>query len=277
MASNLLIDDMKNDSSDSDDADYVPTGEHDSGDDSVPEDEIGTDEEALENSSKSKVRSKRKSKKKKETPVIEPEPELDVTDLTTESARKHADELYKKFLLDVENEKKPSNISVSTTSSGMNGFANSSDVAPVSQVNGKASAPEFFEFAGELISTSKGNIVSTESRIPVASAAGNLLVKKPDVKLANGEASSSSSPAASVVKRKGGLNAVLAIINKKKLSTLQKSHLDWKHFKMMNGLTEELACHNRGKDSYVEKKRFLERADLRTFEIEKNARLKKRK
>ncbi|MCJ8733380.1 hypothetical protein PDJAM_G00222610 [Pangasius djambal] len=60
---------------------------------------------------------------------------------------------------------------------------------------------------------------------------------------------------------------------KPKMSTLEKSKLDWDTFKAEEGITEELAIHNRGKEGYVERKNFLERVDQRQFELEKNVRL----
>lgn len=49
--------------------------------------------------------------------------------------------------------------------------------------------------------------------------------------------------------RGGGLSAVLSQIGKKsKISTLEKSKLDWERFKSEEGLQEEIQTHNRGKD-----------------------------
>ena len=43
------------------------------------------------------------------------------------------------------------------------------------------------------------------------------------------------------------------------------------------GIKEDLSTFNKGKDGYVEKQSFLERADLRRFEMEKETREKTRK
>ncbi len=52
--------------------------------------------------------------------------------------------------------------------------------------------------------------------------------------------------------RGGGLSAVLSQIGKKsKISTLEKSKLDWERYKSDEGLNEEIQTHNRGKDGYV--------------------------
>lgn len=76
----------------------------------------------------------------------------------------------------------------------------------------------------------------------------------------------------------GGLSTVVgSILNKKnKMSVLEKSKLDWSGFKRQEGIEEELATFNRGKGGYLEKMAFLERADLRQFDIEKALREKKR-
>merc|ERR1712218_549703 len=79
-------------------------------------------------------------------------------------------------------------------------------------------------------------------------------------------------------KRPSGLAGIVGSIGKKqKLGVLDKSKLDWNHFVKEEGIKEELTTHNKGKDGYVEKQMFLERADLRQFEIEKAIRDKNRK
>jgi hypothetical protein len=55
----------------------------------------------------------------------------------------------------------------------------------------------------------------------------------------------------------------LGIGKKQKISTLEKSRLDWSAHKESESLTEDLDSHRRGKDSYVEKKAFLQRSELR--------------
>ena len=53
--------------------------------------------------------------------------------------------------------------------------------------------------------------------------------------------------------------------------------MDWNKYVAEEGIKEELETFNKGKDGYVEKQMFLERADYRRFEIEKEAREKTRK
>ncbi|TSS72708.1 Craniofacial development protein 1 [Bagarius yarrelli] len=76
-------------------------------------------------------------------------------------------------------------------------------------------------------------------------------------------------------KRGAGMSSILSRIGAKKpkMSTLEKSKLDWDSFKSEEGITEELAIHNRGKEGFLERKNFLERVDQRQFELEKNVRL----
>ena len=70
-----------------------------------------------------------------------------------------------------------------------------------------------------------------------------------------------------------GLNKfVSAIANKKqKMGCLDKSKLDWDSYVENEGIKEELETFNKGKDGYVEKQMFLERADFRQFEKEKSS------
>uniref|UniRef100_UPI00358F54C3 craniofacial development protein 1 isoform X2 n=1 Tax=Myxine glutinosa TaxID=7769 RepID=UPI00358F54C3 len=75
--------------------------------------------------------------------------------------------------------------------------------------------------------------------------------------------------------RAGGIGSVLGHIEGKRprMSTLDRSRLDWDDFKEQEGIEEELATHNRGKEGYIERQAFLDRVDHRIFEEEKNVRL----
>ncbi|KAL6061814.1 hypothetical protein STEG23_022402 [Scotinomys teguina] len=81
------------------------------------------------------------------------------------------------------------------------------------------------------------------------------------------------------IKRPSGMSSLLGKIGakKQKMSTLEKSKLDWESFKEEEGIGEELAIHNRGKEGYIERKAFLDRVDHRQFEIERDLRLSKMK
>jgi len=79
-----------------------------------------------------------------------------------------------------------------------------------------------------------------------------------------------------IQQKKGNLDNLLANITKpKKISTLQKSALDWNSFKKKEGIEEDLKKHSM--DGYLEKQAFLQRTDLREFEREKSIRTTMRK
>ena len=52
-----------------------------------------------------------------------------------------------------------------------------------------------------------------------------------------------------------------------------KSKADWDRFVAAEGIREDLATHNRGRDGYLERRSFLERSDYREFERERDIRL----
>ncbi|CAF3024507.1 unnamed protein product [Rotaria socialis] len=100
-------------------------------------------------------------------------------------------------------------------------------------------ANKILEFAGEKIS------------VPVTTIAKE-----------STESASLKRPAPSLT----GSNSVLdrlGIGKKQKLSTLEKSRLDWDSHKASESLKDDLDSHRRGKDSYVEKKAFLQRTEIR--------------
>ncbi|KAD4982846.1 hypothetical protein R6Q59_002480 [Mikania micrantha] len=79
-------------------------------------------------------------------------------------------------------------------------------------------------------------------------------------------------------KEKGGassaVDAILEQIKKKpKLSVLDKTKKDWGEFKEENQLDEELETYKKSGNQYLDKVSFLERADYRQFERERDARL----
>ncbi|CAF0790591.1 unnamed protein product [Rotaria sordida] len=98
---------------------------------------------------------------------------------------------------------------------------------------------KILEFAGEKISVPVTTTTTTSTE--------NSSLKRP---------ASSSTTSNSVLDR-------LGIGKKQKLSTLEKSRLDWKTHKESESLIDDLESHRRGKDSYVEKKAFLQRSELR--------------
>ncbi|KAF0719476.1 Aste57867_1012 [Aphanomyces stellatus] len=72
------------------------------------------------------------------------------------------------------------------------------------------------------------------------------------------------------------LDSALAALNQpKKISTIEKSSVDWDTFKDKEGISDELQQYT--KDGYLEKQDFLHRVDVRKFELEKAERDKLRR
>jgi len=133
----------------------------------------------------------------------------------------------------------------------------SSDTTKADNSN-KMEITKVFDFAGEVVKVTKEVDADSEE-------AKKFLKKQEEVEKKG-------------VKRTGGLASVVGNIGKKtKMGCLDKSKLDWNAFVAEEGIKEELSSFNRGKDGYVEKQMFLERADLRQFEKEKEIRDKNRK
>lgn len=82
-----------------------------------------------------------------------------------------------------------------------------------------------------------------------------------------------SSPSSGGAGCSTGLGSLLNQLGKKKkISVLEKSQMDWKSFKQDEGIDEQLQTFNKGKDGYLERQDFLQRTDVRQFEIEKSLR-----
>ncbi|CAF1715949.1 unnamed protein product [Brassica oleracea var. botrytis] len=115
--------------------------------------------------------------------------------------------------------------------------------------------------------SSRGKIEITE----VKDFAGQEIEVKRLVEAGSKEASSSSSSAGAT----SGVDAVLEQIKKKqKLSVLDKTKKDWGEYKEENkGVEDELDKYKKSSDKYLDKVSFLERADYRQFEKERDARL----
>jgi len=74
-----------------------------------------------------------------------------------------------------------------------------------------------------------------------------------------------------------GIDAVLSKIKgPQKITTIDKTNVDWENFKDATGMEEELKKKAEGKDAYLVKKDFLNRVDARRFEQEKDERNRKR-
>ncbi|XP_022340303.2 craniofacial development protein 1-like isoform X1 [Crassostrea virginica] len=181
-----------------------------------------------------------------------------------EQEKKKADDLWSSFLSDVGSRPKPK----PATPSGSSLASISKPIkSPVVPTSNKVTITKEYDFAGETVKVTKNVDLNTEEgkkEMKKLTETKKEPEKKPDT------------PVPSVLGRKsgGGLGSVLNKIGKKdKISTLEKSKLDWESFKHEKGISEELQIHNRGKEGYIERMNFLSRADQRQFEIEKNIRL----
>ncbi|XP_015223989.2 craniofacial development protein 1 isoform X1 [Lepisosteus oculatus] len=190
--------------------------------------------------------------------------------------RKKADDLWASFLSEVGPRPKPAGAAQSQQAvGGDENQSSKTDAAPREVKNkepSKVTITKVFDFAGEEVRVTKE--VDADSR-----EARSFLKKKEEE-----EKEQQKGPTKPVVptltpgpsaKRPAGVSSVLSRIGgkKQKMSTLEKSRLDWDSFKTEEGIGDELAIHNRGKEGYVERKAFLERVDQRQFELEKSLRL----
>jgi len=131
----------------------------------------------------------------------------------------------------------------------------------------KIEIKKVFDFAGEMVTVSK--------EVSLDSAEAKKFLKSKEE--GENKPLPESCPG-NEKKRPSGLAGIVGSIGKKqKLGVLDKSKLDWNHFVKEEGISEQLKTHNKGKDGYVEKQMFLERADHRQFELEKAVRDKNRK
>ncbi|XP_063951703.1 craniofacial development protein 1-like [Lytechinus pictus] len=212
-----------------------------------------------------------------------------------EAEKKRADDLWSGFLSGVNQKPKSSqtqnNKSAKSVTPSPKKTSSNESATPTSQTNGsKADSTlkitKVFDFAGEKVEVTKEVAASSKeaknylkeqeekdgpaksTTIPGSSNTGSAVVP-------NSLGSSSKPTISSGIKRSGGgLGNVLGQIGKKqKISTLEKSRLDWESFKNKEGITDELKIHNKGKDGFVERQRFLQRADVRQYEIERDLRM----
>lgn len=266
--------------SDEDDEDYVPDGvdsdqvsevESEGDVESGPEDE--NDENKRETGQKRDKKRSKSRKNIKRKKIIEnkskvseeesKEAEKEPKELTEEEEKKKADSLWADFMKDTAVVSKPK---------PHNPINRSNERSPPIQkpkIQEKVKITKVFEFAGEEVKVEKEvSIDSAEARLSLYAAENST---KPSE-----SASEANKGRGKVNIRRaglGGISSVLGQIGKKgKISTLEKSKLDWDNFKKQENIEEELNTHNKGKDGYLERQDFLQRADLRQFEIEKKIR-----
>ncbi|XP_029379171.1 craniofacial development protein 1 [Echeneis naucrates] len=289
--------------SSNEDADYVPSDSNMSEDDinqCEKEDPLCEDDDVpqLDDVNKKKRKKKEISIRKRKNGVLKIETEVRDGDGAAEpwsppeelvkltevgqddeaKQKKKSDDLWANFLSDVGSRPKdPTRTSQSsaTQKAGSSGISCSHASSETKEGKAEESATviitKVFDFAGEEVRVSKE--VSTDSR------EAKIFLKRHNTKQDKNQDQETSSPPppgpSCSVKRPAGMSSVLSRLGgkKQKMSTLEKSKMDWDAFKSEEGITEELAIHNRGREGYVERKNFLERVDHRQFELEKAVRL----
>ncbi|XP_020742487.1 craniofacial development protein 1-like [Odocoileus virginianus] len=279
------------------DEDYVPSGGEYSEDDInelVKEDEVDGEEETQKTKgTKRKAESVLARKRKQGGLSLEEEAEKEsggssseeedaVTGqekgIESEDARKKKEhELWTSFLNDVDPKSKvPPSTHVKTgeeTEETSSSHLVKAEKLEKPQETDKVKITKVFDFAGEEVRVIKeGDATSKEAK-------SFFKQNKKEKPQPNIPSSVPSLPAGSGLKRSSGMSSLLGKIGakKEKMSTLEKSKLDWESFKEEEGIGEELAIHNRGKEGYIERKAFLDRVDHRQFEIERDLRLSKMK
>uniref|UniRef100_A0A182QAP3 Craniofacial development protein 1 n=1 Tax=Anopheles farauti TaxID=69004 RepID=A0A182QAP3_9DIPT len=202
-------------------------------------------------------------------------------ELDEEEEKRRTDALWADFLGGSSNSTSTGNSTTDTkgSTSGRNSKPSVEVKKPVTEMKSiaaskptekeKPTVAQLFEFAGE-------QIVLTEEHGNKTTNTGEDEKPTPISSITKAAASKGFQPRGGG-SRGGGLGAVLnQLTQKNKLSTLEKTKLDWTSFKRQEGIEEELQTHNKGKDGFLERRDFLERTDLRQFEIEKSFRQTKR-
>uniref|UniRef100_V9KRR5 Craniofacial development protein 1 n=1 Tax=Callorhinchus milii TaxID=7868 RepID=V9KRR5_CALMI len=282
-----------------DDEDYVPSGEDYSEDDVnelVKEDDLeGEEQPQKKKSPKKSAKQILARNQKKGVLCLEGEEVKDVnsttelkedapgngsTEIVEQKEKKKADDLWARFLSDVGDKSKPpaaaqtpNKKDLSVTEEKPNQPQEVVKEAEKPKAPTKVTITKVFDFAGEEVKVTKE--VDAASREAKSFFQNQQEQKELQSKSSPTATLAASTPTSSGVKRLCGLGGALGKITgkKQKMSTLEKSKLDWEAFKEKEGIGDELAIHNRGKEGYIERKAFLERVDFRQFELERSIRL----
>ncbi|VVC33562.1 BCNT-C domain [Cinara cedri] len=244
------------DDSDESDLDYKPPGEVEHLSEVDSDDLIEDDEDnANSSTSKSKKRTKgqrsgqKKSKKKYEIDdetVEKSQEEVNSLLNSSEEDKKRLDALWEEFQRPITKKPISKTLKPSQSKSELQDFVKVSDKPVVTK---KRNIEELFNSSDSSTKLQNDNNITKP--------------KSPEI-----PKSLTTTPFAK--KQSGGLENILSQIGKKsKLTILEKSKQDWDGYKKEEGIAEELITHNKGKHGYLEKQDFLERADLRQFELEK--------
>ncbi|KAM8750801.1 craniofacial development protein 1 [Acanthopagrus schlegelii] len=194
--------------------------------------------------------------------------------------KKKSDDLWASFLSDVGSRPKECTLSSQSKvqSTTQKGDSSVLKVAPLSTATeasepAKVTITKVFDFAGEEVRVNK--VVSADSKEAKTYLKSQNTTQEDNEDKEESLSTSQSPLPGPSAKRPASMMSILSRIGgkKQKMSTLEKSKMDWDAFKSEEGITEELAIHNRGREGYVERKNFLERVDHRQFELEKEVRL----
>jgi len=168
------------------------------------------------------------------------EEEVKPKEINPEENKERIDNLWASFKKDVDEPKK-----TETDSANF-----------VKAVKETTKVVEEYEFAGE-----KVKVTREVAKVEVGSSTSTQKLKRPPPFV-----------------KSGGLSGFASQLSgkKPKLTTLEKSKLDWDGFKKDEGIEEDLKTFNQGKQGFLERKAFLERTDLKQFEIERGFRLNKK-
>lgn len=276
--------------SDTSDEDFVPEGVVESEDDAVSggdEDDDEAEEGDEETTQKGKKKQRKKAKQKKSNGVEKEEEDESEKEKDKEENKKKEESIWADFLADVEDKpspppkpkksswgallgnKKPSS-STDTTPAKPPPPAKKENNKESSSKQEKVKITQVFEFAGEEVRVEKEvDADSVEAQAAKCSAT---------LSSQSSGTTTKALPGVGGIKRPGGLSGLVGLLDskKQKLTTLEKTKLDWNNFKSDEGIDEELEKHKKSKDGYLDKQAFLERADLRQFEIERAMRMSKR-
>ncbi|XP_073947052.1 yeti [Choristoneura fumiferana] len=201
---------------------------------------------------------KRRTRNSIKEPTPEPEPKEPEPKLDPEESKKREDDLWAMFLDGTDTKPKAAPKETPTVAQTVKLVEKPKIPTKTNNDDGKAREKRIFEFAGETIVV-ENNIIKEKIKTAETIATGS----KPVPPLSRG--------------RTSGLKDVLGQLNKKnQLSTLEKSKLDWETYKKEQDIADEVQNHNKGKNGYLDKQDFLERADHRQYEIERDMRLSRR-
>ncbi|XP_041123694.1 craniofacial development protein 1-like [Polyodon spathula] len=211
------------------------------------------------------------SERRDEADQEESEEKADLlVEIEKDKGKKKADDLWASFLSDMGQKPKTAATGASPDRSGKSQGETKEPEKP--KESSKVTITKVFDFAGEEVRVTK--------EVDADSKEAKFFLKKQQ-----GEEMEQQSPhrpeslakptASSGGKRPVGISSIPNRIRgkKQKMSTLEKSRLDWDSFRNEEGIGEELATLNRGKEGYVEREGFLERVDHRRFELEKSLQL----